>query len=312
MVPDLHRPIRPRPFASPRPWSGSRLGAGIGERWLAGPASLVRLADRSTPSLDELAAVHGAALVGTRGIERLGARFPLLVKLIDAADWLSLQVHPSDAVARLLYGPDAVGKAEAWVVLGANPGTRLVTGPRLDLAPEGVLAAIRAGTMGHAECETHAAVPGDVLNLRAGTIHAIGAGTFVYEIEQPSDLTFRISDWGRPATPDRHLHLDEALAAVDVGFQAVPAGTGWRLAGGRLDAGHFSLEIIDAEDPGDRAPRGRTVEIVTAVDGPVLLEGDGWRETVEPLAAAVIPAAVESYRVVPGPGARALVGGLPA
>jgi mannose-6-phosphate isomerase len=311
MIAPLDRPLRPSPIASPRPWAGTRLGEGIGERWLAGPGAHVPLPDGSTPTLDELAAVHGAALVGSRGIERLGARFPLLVKLIDAADWLSLQVHPSDELARRLYGPDAVGKAEAWVVLDADPGTLLVTGPRHDLAPDAVMAAIRAGTMGRAETETRDATPGDVLDLRTGTIHAIGAGAFVYEIEQPSDLTFRISDWGRPATPGRRLHIEEALAAVDTAFQAVPAGVGWRLDGGALDAGHFRLEIVATEDPGERRPGGRTVEIVTAIGGPVVLEGDGWHDAIEPLAAVVVPAAVVAYRVILEPGARALVGSLP-
>jgi len=308
----LARPLRPVPFSSPRPWAGTRLGDGIGERWLAGPASLVALDDGSVATLDELAARHGAALVGSRGTERLPGRFPLLVKLIDAADWLSLQVHPTDEVARRLYGPDAVGKAEAWVVLDVDPGARLVTGPRRDLAPEAVRAVIRAGTMGHAECEAVEAAPGDVLNVRAGTIHAIGAGTFVYEVEQPSDLTFRISDWGRPATAGRRLHIDEALEAVDAAFHAVPLGTAWRLRGGALDTAHFRLEILQAGDAPHRAPAGRTPEVVTACGGAVILEGDGWRETIEPLDALVVPAAVAAYRVLPGPGAHALIGSLPA
>jgi mannose-6-phosphate isomerase len=312
MIPDLARPIRPVPFLSPRPWAGTRLGAGIGERWLAGPASRIELPDGTAPTLDELAAACGASLVGALGIERMGARFPLLVKVIDAAEWLSLQVHPTDTLARSLYGANAVGKAEAWVVLEADRGARLVTGPRRDLAPEAILAAIGAGSMGQDECEAGDARPGDVLNLRAGTIHAIGAGSFVYEIEQPSDLTFRISDWGRPATAARPLHLAEALAAVDPSFGAEPAGTGWRLAGGALDTPHFRLEIAGERDPSDRAPAGRTPEVVTAYGGTVIVEGDGWREAVATLEAIVVPAAVVAYRVVPGPGAHALIGSLPA
>ena len=312
MTIDLTRPLRPVAFPSPRPWAGTRLGEGIGERWLAGPDSVVALYDGTSPTLDALAATHGAALVGSRGIERLGARFPLLVKLIDAAEWLSLQVHPSDDLARRLYGSDAVGKAEAWVILATDPDTRLVTGPNRDLAPEAILAAIRAGTMGRADCETRQAVAGDVLDLPTGTIHAIGAGAFVYEIEQPSDLTFRISDWGRPATAARPLHVEEALAAVDPTIQAVPVGAAWRIDGGALDAGHFRLEILAAGDAPDRAPAGRTPEVVTAIDGDVILEGDGWREVVESLAAVVVPAVVRAYRAVPSAGARVLIGSLPA
>ncbi len=77
--------------------------------------------DQGDRTLDDLAAELGEALVGRRGMALLGARFPLIVKLIDAGDWLSLQVHPDDALARELYGPDAVGKAEAWLVIEADP-----------------------------------------------------------------------------------------------------------------------------------------------------------------------------------------------
>ena len=143
------------PSASPRPWAGTRLGPGIGERWLAGPASVVTIGDGFTPTLDELAAAWGPSLVGTRGLERMGARFPLLVKVIDAAEWLSLQVHPTDELARRLYGPDAVGKAEAWVVLDADPGARLVTvDPRRTTSAKATTRSARAPAMAVAKRAT--------------------------------------------------------------------------------------------------------------------------------------------------------------
>ncbi len=230
----LARPLRPLPSLSPRPWAGERLGEGIGERWLAGPASQVRLADGVTTTLEALAADAGQALVGELGLVLLGRRFPLLAKLIDAAEWLSLQVHPTDALAMTLYGPAAVGKSEAWVVLAADPGTVLVTGPRRDLDAAAVRAAIAGGTMGRGDCDLREARAGDLLHLPAGTLHAVGAGAFVYEIEQPSDLTFRISDWGRPPSAGRPLHRDEALRAVDPSLHARAAGS--RLHPGRRGA----------------------------------------------------------------------------
>lgn len=310
-MPDLARPLRPVASPSPRPWAGTRLGAGVGERWLAGPESLVAIEGGAFITLEALAATAGATLVGSRGMARLGARFPLLVKVIDAADWLSLQVHPSDAVARRVYGEGAIGKAEAWVILDAAPDAVLVTGPRADLPAAAVRAAIEAGTLGRAECEIRPAVVGDVLNLEAGTIHAIGAGAFIYEIEQPSDLTFRISDWGRPASAARPLHRAEALLAVDPARHAEPAGTAWKLDGGALDAGHFRLAAVGPGEEVRRSPAGLTLEVVTAVGGDVILEGDGWREVVEALHAVVVPAAVPAYRIASRSGARALVGSLP-
>jgi mannose-6-phosphate isomerase len=263
-------------------------------------------------TLDELAVSAGAPLVGTRGMERLGARFPLLVKLIDAGDWLSLQVHPSDAVARRLHGEAAIGKAEAWLVLDADPGALLVTGPRPGLAASEVHAKIAAGSLDRDDCSARPATAGDILHIPAGTIHAIGAGTLVYEIEQPSDLTYRISDWGRPPVPGRRLHAAEALEAVDADRHAVPCGTGWVLPGGSLAAPEFQLEILGPGGSHARNPGGQTPEVVSVVGGSATLVGDGWQEPIAPNEALVVTAACPAYRIDAASTARLLIGSLPA
>lgn len=304
-------PMRPAPAESLRPWAGGRLGAGVGEVWLAGPASLVDTADGTQRTLDELAAIHGERLVGSRGMAQLGSRFPLLVKVIDAAAWLSLQVHPTDDVAVALYGPGTLGKTEAWLVLDAEPDAMLITGPDPGLDLTALRAAIGSGTMGRAECAVQPGLAGDSYLIRAGTIHAIGAGLLVYEIEQPSDLTFRISDWGRVATAARPVHTVEALKAVDPGAHAVPLGRAWRLDGGALEVREFRLELLTGDGSEVREPSGRSVEIVTAVSGHVELTGDGWREVLEPFQTLVVPAAVPLYGIVLDDGAVACVGSLP-
>ncbi len=308
---DLTRPLRPVPAPSVRPWAGSRLGDGVGEIWLAGPASLVAEGAGSPRTLDELAGEEGEALVGSAGMAMLGPRFPLLAKLIDAADWLSLQVHPDDDLARRLRGAEAVGKEEAWVVLEAAAGTRLVVGPAGALDAAAVMSLVETGTMGLEACTLRAATPGDVFSVRAGTIHAIGPGAFVYELEQPSDLTFRISDWGRPPVPGRHLHLAEASQAVDPSLHAEIAGSGWQLAGGALNGRRIRLELISATRPVVRRPRGRSPELVTAVGGPVTLVSGTSEHHLAPLETAVLPAAMAACEVVPGDGALAVVGSLP-
>ncbi len=275
---------------------------------------MVTLADGANCTLDELAASASAALVGSAGLAALGPRFPLLAKLIDPSDWLSLQVHPDDVLARRLCGPRAVGKDECWVVLEATPGARLVVGLRAGLDSDGVRAAIADGTMSFEHLAMHDAAAGDVLNVRAGTIHAIGPATFIYELEQPSDLTFRISDWGRPATPGRHLHLEEARQAVDPVLRCEVVGRRWRLDGGVLEERHLRLEVVGDEGSAahaSRRPGGRSPDLVTAVGAPVMLSGDGWAETLAPLETAVVPAAVAAYEISAAPGGRALVGSLP-
>jgi mannose-6-phosphate isomerase len=310
----LTTPLRPIPHRSRRPWAGTRLGGRdehVGELWLAGPGLVVEVPGVGRRTLDELAAEAGAALVGERGMALLGARFPLLVKLIDAAEWLSLQVHPSDGVAAELYGPAALGKAEAWLVVDAEPGASLVAGPRPGLAEADLRAAIRDGVVGREHCAERPCAPGDMLLLEAGTMHAIGPGTFVYEIEQPSDVTFRMSDWGRPATAERPLHVAESLRAIRPAAHAVPVGRDWRLDGGALEVREFRLEVVTTAAAATRAPAGQSLEVVTAIRGRAELVGDGWREVLEPWETVVVPAAVAAYRVQGPEDGLACIGSVP-
>lgn len=291
------RPVRPIAAPSVRPWAGSRLAAhgdSVGELWLAGPASEVPGVDGENATLDELAARFGEAFVGSAGLGRYGARFPLLAKLIDAADWLSLQVHPDDVLARELFGPGAVGKAEAWVVLDAAPDAELITGPAEGLAEADLRAAIGAGTAGRAECRVRRSVAGDVLVIRPGTLHAIGGGTFLYELQQPSDLTFRVSDWGRSG---RELHVEHSLRALDATAVAEVRGHGFHVDGDGIGAGALNLELVATLPPVDRAPAGRSLEVVTALRDTFVVHGPGWSEVLTPLQTLVVPAAVDAYRI---------------
>lgn len=310
-----HLPAVPLdPVASPslRPWAGSRLGAageGIGELWLAGPDSRVRGGSDDGITLDGLAGRHGAGLVGARGMALLGPRFPLIVKLIDAAEPLSLQVHPDDALARELYGADAVGKAEAWVVLDAGPDTELITGPRRGLSEEDLRAEIGAGTMDREHCATTPAGSGDTFMLYPGTIHAIAAGSYVYEIEQPSDLTFRISDWGRAG--GRQLHREEALRAVDARAHARQVGTGWALDGGALTVPEFRLELLAEAGATLRRPAGNSLEVVTVLRGSAVVRGEGFVRELEATGTTVVPALVPAYEIELGADALVAIGSIP-
>ncbi len=304
-------PFRVIPLAQERVWGGTRLGPPgalpVGELWVAGP--WLRAADGpgAGRTLDDLAAELGPALVGASARPRRGPRFPLLVKLIDPAAWLSVQVHPDDGTARRLAGPDAVGKAEAWYVIDAAPGAQLLAGARPGVREADLRAAMRRGAATTGLLARHAVSAGDVLLLAAGTLHAIGPGVFLYELQQPSDLTYRVDDWGRAASPGRPLHAREALAAVvPQSRPAVRATAG----GGRVAAcRHFVLDVADA--PARLDPGGRTVQVVTAVGASAELAGAGWSRRLAALETIVVPAAAGAWELRPGPGGRALVAALP-
>ena len=310
-MPDVLPPLRPIPAPSPRPWAGSRLAAhgdDVGELWLAGPGSIVQVGAEGPRTLDELAAEVGDALVGSAGLARYGARFPLLAKLIDAGDWLSLQVHPDDALARELAGPRAVGKAEAWVVVDATPEATLIVGPADGLSEADLRSVIAAGTAGRAHCREVPAVAGDVLLIRPGTLHAIGGGTFLYELQQPSDLTYRVSDWGRAG---RQLHVEESLRALRAAAHAESRGTGFRIDEGALETPELRLELPSVTTPIVRRPAGRSPEVVTAIRGSLRLTADDWSETLAARETVVVPAAIAAYELAGAPEGLAAIGSVP-
>ncbi len=207
-----------------RVWGGRRLaamrgenagsGLPIGESWeladVGDHQSIVAngpLAGRTLRSVIEAA---GRDLLGRLSLTADG-EFPLLVKYLDAASALSVQVHPDDSGAAAIGG-GCRSKSEAWYILEAEPGAVIYKGFRKVVTAEEVRAGIEAGTL----VELLRAVParaGDLHYIPAGTCHAIGAGVLLAEVQTPSDTTFRLFDWGRT---DRTLHVDEALACLSL------------------------------------------------------------------------------------------------
>jgi mannose-6-phosphate isomerase len=149
------------------------------------------------------------------GRRRNGDEFPLLIKLLDANDRLSVQVHPNDEQAAALHAGEN-GKTEAWVILESQPESLLFAGLKPAIDRERFRQSIEDGTV--ADClHSFPVSPGDCVFVPAGTVHAIGEGILLAEVQQSSNLTFRIHDWGRLGTDGqpRPLHVDEALACID-------------------------------------------------------------------------------------------------
>jgi mannose-6-phosphate isomerase len=175
-----------------------------------GDQSVVRAGPLAGTTLGQLVRERAAELFGHAAT----SAFPLLFKFLDARRVLSVQVHPDDQRAARLDPPDR-GKTEAWYVVAAEPGSRIYAGLKPGVGPAELEAAIRAGT-----CEEvlHAfePKPGDCVFIPAGTVHAIGAGLLVAEIQQSSDVTYRLFDWNRtgPDGRPRPLHIEAGVEAV--------------------------------------------------------------------------------------------------
>ena len=182
--------------------------------------SIVKNSALAGTSLPALLENYREELVGKSVYARFGNNFPLLVKFIDAEDDLSIQVHPDDALA--LEKHDSYGKTEMWYVVQADEGATLVAGFNRQIQPKVYLEMLGAGKLNDILSKEVVAA-GDVFFLPAGRIHAIGKGILLAEIQQASDVTYRIHDFDRfdDMGNKRPLHTEEALAVLD--FDVYPA-----------------------------------------------------------------------------------------
>jgi mannose-6-phosphate isomerase len=212
-------PLLLEPALHIRVWGGRRLAEIMhkrlptdepyGESWELHDTVTVMNGPLAGRRLGDLAQEYGAALIGEGNDPAKG--LPLLVKFLDASEWLSIQVHPDDSQAAALEG-EPRGKTEAWIMLAADPGAQLVIGVRPGITREAMAQAIRDNAL--ESLLVYADVrAGDVLYLAAGTIHALGPSLLIYEIQQSSDTTYRLYDWGRMGLDGkpRQLHIEKGV-----------------------------------------------------------------------------------------------------
>ncbi len=285
MAPPLY-PLRLIPIYKRYLWGGRRFATILGRQLGPGEdfAESWEVADhpagQSVVAAGPLKEVLLGELVRTRGEDLLGhhhprPRFPLLLKYLDARQRLSVQVHPDDDAARGM-GLHDPGKTEAWVVVHADPGGRLWAGMSRPLDSNGLLRALNEG---HLEECLHTIEPavGDCFLLPAGTVHALGEGLLVAEIQTPSDLTFRLHDWGRvgPDGKPRALHVEQAIQSMRLPQGPVRAQEPRPLDGGRerlVQCDQFTLDRVrvwSTELGGD----GRC-HVLTVLGGELALEGE--------------------------------------
>lgn len=191
---------------------------GIGESWevsgVEGNISVVANGDLAGKQLDELIAEYKGQLIGKRIYDTFGTTFPLLIKFIDARDNLSIQVHPDDELAKKRH--NSFGKTEMWYVVDAAEGATLYSGLAKQMTPDTYVQSIKDNTIMD-YLKKYDVKKGDVFFLPAGRVHAIGAGTFVAEIQQTSNITYRIYDYNRVGADGkpRELHTEQAKDAID-------------------------------------------------------------------------------------------------
>lgn len=191
----------------------------IGESWelsgVKGNESVVAEGPLAGKTITELAEQYKGALLGEKVYAKTGTEFPLLIKFIDARDDLSIQVHPDDALAGERHN-GSKGKTEMWYVVQADEKAHLMSGLTRQITPEEYAAKVEDNTITEVLHDYNVAA-GDVFFLPAGRIHSIGTGCFIAEIQQTSDITYRIYDFGRVGLDGkpRELHTELSKAAID-------------------------------------------------------------------------------------------------
>ncbi len=195
----------------------------IGESWelsgVEGDVSVVAEGPDAGKTLTELLARDKERLLGSRNYERFGTEFPLLIKFIDAREDLSIQVHPDDRLAWERHR--SKGKTEMWYVVAADEGAHLRSGFTRQVTPAEYEKSVADDTITDLLTD-HEVRPGDVFFLPAGRIHSIGAGSFIAEIQQTSNITYRIYDFNRRDANGnlRELHTEQAKGAIDYSVEA--------------------------------------------------------------------------------------------
>ncbi len=220
-------PLKFEPILKPVIWGGSEICKfkqiapprdGIGESWeisgVKDHVSVISNGYLAGTSLQELLIKTGSRLVGKKVYEKYGNTFPLLIKFIDARENLSIQVHPDDELAKKRH--NSFGKTEMWYVINATHDAFIYSGFAKKITPEEYVERIKNDTFIET-LKKHHVKPGDVFFIPAGRVHAIGAGCFVAEIQQTSDITYRIYDYNRKDADGnpRELHTELAKDAID-------------------------------------------------------------------------------------------------
>jgi mannose-6-phosphate isomerase len=285
-------------------WGGNRLRSGqvTAEAWVVYEGNQITGGSLAGRTLADAAAEFGPELLGERVVAHTGARFPLLVKLLDCAQWLSLQVHPNDEQAVQLEGLGHFGKTEAWHIIEADPGAEILCGFKPGAAQADWQQTIRDGSILNLT-ERMPVQTGETVFIRPGTMHALGPGLLVYEVQQTSDITYRVFDWNRPASAGRKLHIEQSLAVIDPLATGKPVppppfrdGTSHKL----VACPYFSLSLLTLEhSPITLNPGGQSFHTLTVIEGQVELRGQGWQQTFQRFETALVPASSTGYQVIP-------------
>ncbi|MCC8176313.1 MAG: class I mannose-6-phosphate isomerase [Bacteroidales bacterium] len=278
------RPLRFQPLYKSVIWGGECIAAYkgetieqpcVGESWeisaIPGHETTVIEGPYAGLKLSELVNLLGERLLGRRVFSLYGADFPLLIKFIDAKHDLSLQVHPGELIARRRHG--CAGKTEMWYIIATHPGAKILSGFSRAITSQEYRAKVADGTILDSVAE-HTTAPGDVFYIPSGRVHAIGAGNLLLEVQQSSDITYRIYDYNRldKNGKPRELHTEIAAEAIDYRLRDDYRETPRQVAKGEevlVQCPVFEVRKLTVEGHIDLRPPRESFLTMTCVEGTV-------------------------------------------
>lgn len=313
-------PIKFAPWLRTMVWGGNKISKyknlceevdQIGESWeisaVEGHESVVAEGQFKGKTLPELVKTFKGNLVGQEIYKNYGDRFPLLIKIIDAQQDLSIQVHPDDALAHELHGEGQFGKTEAWYVIDAEPGSYLYSGMKTAVTPEEYKQHVTDGTI----CDVlakHEVKAGDVFFIPAGRVHAICSGIMLAEVQQTSDWTYRIFDYNRLGLDGkpRELHTDNAAKAIDYNVYddyRTHYNGATEHVNAIIECPYFSMYHMETSSPQHIAMKAKdSFVVLMALKGECDVTTQGGTVTLRTGESCLIPACEADFDIQPHKG----------
>lgn len=277
---DLY-PLVFKPIVKDRIWGGTKLHSLLnkeiitqttGESWeisaVPGDVSVVVNGNFAGSSLSELISDYPVEMLGTKVHGQFGTEFPLLFKFLDAKEDLSIQLHPNDELAKKRH--NSFGKTEMWYVMQADPGAEIIVGFKEKSSADEYLYHLENKSL-PSILNKISVKKGDVFFLETGTIHAIGAGTVIAEIQQTSDITYRVYDWDRVDAQGnaRELHIEQALDAItyDVVASKKKYETAVNKSNPVVDCAYFTTNVIPLDGKMNFTKDGTSFTVLVCTEG---------------------------------------------